>query len=205
MDFDDLEKSWAKQSVTGSAVAAPEVAAALERELKSARRRFTGMVVMATGLLLLGWTMATIAHQTGIKRLTVLETAGHVTGSLFYLGWLVLAVRAKRAVQREASTLGDSTCDSAAASLRVVDLQIATYRIAAWSLPLAVGAAMSFSLAKFYRGELHGLGAGVTIVFAVSLAGIAGAAMWRRYRTELKPRRQELQRILSELDRGGAA
>ena len=200
MNLDDLEKSWAAQSVTGPAVPAPEVAAGLERELKSARRRFTGMIVMAAGLLLLGWTMAAVAHLTGIKRLTLLETTAHVAGSAFYLGWLALAVRSKRAVQREAALLGGTTRDSTAASLRVVGLQIVNYRIAAWSLPLAVVVTAVLSWAKFNCGELHGWGAVAATVFVALLAGIAGVAMGRRYRHELKPRREELQRMLGEID-----
>lgn len=205
MNLDDLEKSWAAQSVTGPAVPAPAVAAGLERELKSARRRFTGMIVMAAGLLLLGWTMATVAHLTGIKRLTLLETTAQVAASAFYLGWLALAVRSKRAVQREAALLGGTTRDSAAASLRVVGLQIANYRIAAWSLPLAVVVTAVLSWAKFTRGELPGWGAVAATVFVALLAGIVGAAMGRRYRTELNPRREELQRMLGEIGEDGAA
>jgi hypothetical protein len=202
MNLEDLEKTWTTQAVTGPTVNATEVAARLERELHSAQRRFTGMIVMAAGLLLLGWTMATLAHLTGIKRLTLLETTAHVTGSAFYLGWLALAVRSKRAVQREAAMLGGTTRDSAAASLRVVGLQIANYRIAAWSLPLAVAVAALLALAKFNRGELRGWGAVAAAAFVALLAGIAGAAMGRRYRRELKPRREKLRRTLGELGGG---
>lgn len=200
MDLELLEREWVKQTVTGEAVTAQNVVAGFERELKAARRRFTGMIVMAAGLLLLSWAVAVGAHLTGIKRLTPLETAAHVAGSVFYLGWLALAVRSKRAVQRESTTLGGTTRDSATASLRVVGLQIANYRIAAWSLPGAVAVSALLSLAKFNRGELHGWGATAATGFVALLAAIVGAAMWHRYRTELKPRREELQRVIRELD-----
>lgn len=199
MNLDELEKNWSRQAVTGPTVLPREIATGFERELKAARRRFTGMIVMAVGLLLLGWTMATVAHVTGIKRLTALETTAHVVGSGFYLGWLGLAVRSKRAVQREVAAMGGTAGESAAASLRVVELQIGNYRIAAWSLPLAVVAASLLSLAKFSRGELHGWGAVASTGFVVVLASLVGVAMWWRYRRELKPRREELRRMLEAL------
>lgn len=203
MNLDELEKNWAAQSVTGPAVSAPAVAAGLERELQSARRRFTGMIVLAAGLLLLGWTMATVAHLTGIRRLTLLETTAQVAGSAFYLGWLALAVRSRRAVRREAALLGGATRTAATSALRVVDLQIANYRIAAWSLPLAIVVTAALSWAKCHRGELPGWGAVAATVFVALLAGLAGAAMGRRYHTELKPRREELQRMLGEMGEAG--
>jgi hypothetical protein len=200
MNLDDLEKTWGTQTVTGPAVRAGEVSVRLERELRSAQRRFTGMIVMAVGLLLVSWTVATVAHLAGIKRFTTLEAAAHAAGSVFYLGWLVLGLRSRRAVRREAAALGGTTRESAAASLRVIGLQIANYRIAVWSLPPAVAVIALLCLAKFHRGELHGLGTAVSIVFIALLAAIAGAAMWQRYRTELKPRREELERVLGEME-----
>lgn len=200
MNLDDLEKTWATQSVTGPAVPAQETSARFERELHGARRRFTGMIVMAAGLLVLSWAVATAAHLTGIKRFTPLETTAHLAGSFFYLGWLALAVRSKRAVEREAATLGGTTRASAAASLRVVALQIANYRIAAWSLPPAVGVMALLSLAKVHRGELHGWGAVAATAFVALLAAIAGAGMWHRHRTELKPRREALRQMLGEME-----
>lgn len=202
MNLDDLEKEWAKQTVAGPAIEAAGFSRRLEHELQSARRRFNGMIVMAVGLLVLSWAVASVAHVTGVKRFTVMELTAHAAGSGFYLGWLALAVRSKRALRREAGALGGTVRESAAASLRVVGLQIANYRIAARSLPLAVGVIVLLCLAKYHRGELHAWGALISAGFVALLAAIAGAAMRHRYRTELQPRKEKLERMLGEMERG---
>lgn len=202
MNLADLEKTWATQTVAGPVVKPAALAADFERELRSARRRFRGMVVLAVGLLVLSWSMAIGAHLTAIKRLSLLETSAHVAGSIFYLGWLVLAVRSARVVQREAGACGGPVREVAAAALRVVTLQVANYRIAAWSLPLAVVVSAMFSLAKFNRGELHGWGTLTSIGFTTLFFAIVGLGTWQRYRTELKPRREKLEQTLAEMDVG---
>lgn len=199
MNFDDLEKTWEAQAVAGPVVKAEEVAARLERELRGVRRRFAGMVVMAAGLLLLSWSVAGVAHLVGIKRLTPLETTAHVAGSLFYLGWLALAVRSARAVRHEAERKAGTIRDSAAVSLHAVGIQIANYRIAAWTLPLAFAVTAVLAFAKFAVGELPGRGVLAVVGFSFLLFAIAGVAMWHRYRTQLKPRREELKQMLEEV------
>ncbi len=200
MNFDALEKAWGQQAVGGAADAAM-VAEQLERDLYGARRRFRGAIALAAGLLALSWLVALGGHFSGIKSLTHLELAAHATGSAFYLLWLVLAVRSARAVQRERRHVGATTRDAAEASLRVIALQIGNYRIAAWSLPLAVAVAGVLSALKYQGGELHGAGAAASAAFVAVLAMIAGAALWHRHRTMLQPRREELRGLLREMER----
>lgn len=199
MNFDALKKAWGQQAV-GGAPDASAVAEQLERDLRSARRRFRGGIVLAAGLLALSWLVATGAHFTGIKLLTPLETTAHAAGSVFYLWWLGLAVRSARAVRREQQAGGGTTREAAESSLRVIALQIGNYRVAAWSLPAAVMTAAVLSFAKYRVGELHAVGAVATTTFIAVLAAIAGAALWHRYRTTLRPRREELRGLLREME-----
>jgi threonine/homoserine/homoserine lactone efflux protein len=201
MNFDALEKAWSQQTV-GGALDAAAVAEQLEHDLRSARRRFRGAIALAAGLLGLSWLVALGGHLSGIKSLTPLELAAHAVGSVFYLLWLVLAVRSARALQREQRAAGGTTRAATEASLRVIDLQVGNYRVAAWSLLLAVTAASSLSALKYRTGELHGVGAVATALFVALLAGIVGAALWHRYRTTLRPRREELRRRLHEMELG---
>lgn len=199
MNFDALEKAWGQQTVGGAPDAAA-VAEQLECDLRSARRRFRGAIALAAGLLVLSWLVALGGHLSGIKTLTPLETTAHAAGSAFYLLWLVLAVRSTRAVQREQQAAGGTTREATEASLRVIALQIGNYRVAAWSLPLAVVVAEILSGMKYRAGELHGIGAGATTLFVAVIAAIAGAALWRRYQTSLRPRRAELQQRLRAME-----
>lgn len=201
MNFDALEKAWGQQTV-GDAPDAAVVAEQLERDLRSARRRFRGAIALAAGLLALSWLVALGGHVSGIKALTPLELAAHAVGSAFYLLWLVLAVRSARAVRREQRAAGGTTREAAEASLRVIALQIENYRVAAWSLPLAVAVAGILSGMKYRAGELHGIGAVATTLFVALLVGVAGAALWHRHRTALRPRREELRRRLREMEQG---
>jgi hypothetical protein len=200
MNFEALEKTWDQQTV-GCAPDAAAVAAQLERDVRAAQRRFRGGVVLAAGLLTLSWLTAIGAHVSGIKSLTPLETAAHAAGSAFYLLWLVLAVRSARAVRREQQAAGGTTREATEASLRVIALQLRNYRVAAGSLPLAVAIAGVLSVLKYRAGELHGTGAVATTAFVAAIAAIAGAALWHRYRTSLRPRREELRGLLREMER----
>jgi hypothetical protein len=199
MDFDTLEKVWEKQTVIGAPASAEAMAARWQREIRSARRRFYGMIVMAGGLLILEWMLAIVAHVTGIRPFTALGLVAHVSGSVFYLGWLVLAIRSARAVQREIKTMSGTLRESLGASLRTVELQVSNYRVAAYALPLAVLVTALVSVAKFRSGVLPAVGAATATGFMVAFVAVVALALWRRYRAELNPRRQELKQMLSSL------
>jgi threonine/homoserine/homoserine lactone efflux protein len=195
MTLDELENVWEKQAVSGR----PPTATALlelQQEVAAARRRFQGMIVLAIGLFVLGWTVALVAHGLGIKRLTPIGLVAQIIASGFYLLWCGLAVQSKRATQHELDAMGQSTVESLKASLRTIDLQIRNYRIAMWALPGALVATTIISWAKYVSGDLPLLGVYANIIFVTVFAGIVGLAMIRRYRQELLRRKRQIEETL---------
>ena len=203
MKLDDLEHAWAQHAPGPGSPASPAVVTRLRREADAAARRFRGMMVMAALLLFLGWAVTLFAHLTGLKRFTLLQAATQLAGSAFYLTWWVIALRSKRAVARERELMGGTMRDSLGASLRTVRLQIQNYRIAGFVLPLAVLVTSALSFAKARAGELPPFGSLLSLLLLAALALIVGVAMWVRYRRELRPRRDELERELQAMDADG--
>jgi hypothetical protein len=200
MNFETLEKAWGKQTVTAAAVPVETVIVRLKGEVQSARRRFRGAMVMAVGLLLLGWAVTLAAHVTGIKTITALGFIAQVVGSALYVALLLRARYSDQVAREEIAQMGGTLRASIAATLRTVELQIQNARLAANAIPLVVAITAWLYLAKYFAGEFPDFGVVWGTAATAVLGLLIGAAIWHRYRTQLAPRRAELRETLRTLE-----
>lgn len=199
MDVNLLEKTWGEQIVAPPAVPVATVIARLEREVRSAQRRFRGAMVIAVTLLVLGWITTLAAHFTGFKAITPLTLVSQIVGSALYVALLVRARQSARAVRNEITHVGGTLRESVAATLRTVDLQIENARLAAVVIPLVVGISGWLFLARYLAGEIPGFSAALGSGGVALLGTMIGGAIWHRTRTVLVPRRRELTARLGTL------
>lgn len=200
MDLDTLENLWRRQTLAGATPAADALIAQMEREVTHARRRIRGGIVLAACVLALGWGLSVVGYLTGIKPPTAVGLVSEAVGFALYVAFFARAAQSLRAVREAEAALGGTLRESMAATLRIVELQIAHARLAAVAIPLVVAISAWLLGAKHFAGEMPGFGAWIGSAFTALLGGAIGGAMWHRYRTRLRPRRGELQAELRALD-----
>ncbi|TAK98616.1 MAG: hypothetical protein EPO07_11725 [Verrucomicrobia bacterium] len=201
MNFEVLENAWQKQTVTGGGEPADAVATRLKREVEIAQRRIRGGIALVTCVLLTGWTVAIVGHITAIKRFTPVGLIAEVVYFILVVAFLVRAFRSARVVRNEMAMMGGTLPESLGATLRTVELQIQNARIAGYAIPIVVGVCIWLFVAKYLAGELPGFGAVAGSVFMAFFGAVIGVIIWRRYRTQLAPRREELEEMMQALDR----
>jgi hypothetical protein len=204
MNFDELEKLWGRQTVSGGAVPAAALAAEMQHDIRVAQRRIRGGIVIVGTLFALDVALSLGAHVLAIKRVTPIGLAAEVTFFALYFLFLLRATRSARAVRQELAALGGTLRESAAATLRTVELQIENARLAAYAIPGVIAVFAGIAGAKYLAGELRLIGVEFGLALMMSLGLAIGAAIWHRWRTVLKPRRAELRELLRSLERDPA-
>lgn len=199
MNFDDLQKTWARQTVTGHPLAGA-LQPSLVNEIRQRGQAIRRLIAVGFFLFVVGLAVIVAAHFTGIKRLNVVTLTTFVLVAVFELGCLAVAVQAARAMHREAIALGETMTASLRIAARAVDRQIRNCRFFAWALLLGCSGDLLIAIVHYSTGNLPLRGLVATIV-AIAVFGTAIAATLRRYyREKLVPRRAELRRALAELD-----
>jgi hypothetical protein len=200
MNLEMLEKTWREQVVRGANEPAPAIAARLQREVAAARRRIRGGIVLAAGVLFLGWATAIAAHVLGIKTLTPLALAASGVQGLCFAAFIWRAFRSLQAVRREQEMMTGTLRESLTAASRTVEVQIENARIAAWAIPVFVAVNAWLCVTKYLAGELPDFGVIAGTALMVLLGAAIGAAAWHRYRTHLLPLREEVAGKLRALE-----
>jgi hypothetical protein len=199
MNFDELQKTWARQTITGERVNAREVRERLAHEVRQRGRAIRRIIGVAAFLFVTGWAVGIAAHFTGIQRFNRVTLTTFVIASLFDLAFLALGVRAMRRMQREAIGMGETLADSLRVSLRAVELQMRDCALLGYGLGLALVLDVGMTLVRYFTGNLPRVGAIAGVVLTTGLVAAIGVTLRRYYRGKLVPRREELTREVADL------
>jgi hypothetical protein len=199
MNFDDLEKTWAQQTVAGSPVPVAELRKQLVREVRQRSGRMRRIIGVATFAFVTGWAVALVAHVTGIRPFNAVTLTGFVVVSLFDLTCLAVAWRSLRAMQREALGMGESLVESLSVSLRTVDWQIRDCIRLGYAVIVALIGSVTLAVVHHATGNLPLRGVIAEVALSSITAAAIGATVRRYYRHQLLPRREELRQQLSQL------
>lgn len=201
MNFNDLENSWGHQIVIRDD---RPIAAALSRrldsEIRHERRRVLGGIAVVAFALLVGWMVTIGFHFAGIVPINRMSIVSLTLGSAIDLVFFVLAFRSAQRIQAEVQFMGGTLRESVGASLRTIESRIRDTVFVAYGLPTAALIGNLLLVAKYFTGDMRGLGVIVGSTASLLFAGAIVAAMWWRYRHHLLPRRDELRRLVASLE-----
>ena len=200
MNFNDLEKTWDRQTVTGDS---SPLAAALSRRLTSEvrheRRRVLGGIAVVTFALLVSWAVTIGFHFAGIAPINRMGVVSLTVGSLIDAAFFVLAIRSARRIQAEVRASGGNLLDSVNASLRTIESRMHDTILITYGLPaVALISSLRF-FARYLAGAMPRFGAVAGSLATFAFCGAVVAAMWWRYRRHLVPRRAELRQLAASL------
>jgi hypothetical protein len=200
MNFEELEKTWARQTVRGAPLPTPTLRDALVSEVQQRSRGIRRLMGVAAFAFATGWAVALVAHVTGIKPLNGVALLGFVVLSAFELTCFGAALHSLRRMQREALSMGETLADSLRSSLRAVDWQLQDCVRFGYAVGILLLSGIVLAIVKTTTGSLplHGLIAEIAVSLAAG-AGV-GATVRNHYRKKLVPRRDELRRELAELE-----
>ena len=200
MNFEELESTWSRQLVVGQRISAEMIQHVLVQEVRQRSRRIRRIMAVAAFVFVTGWATALVTHYTGIKPFTPLSLGYLAAGTCLDLVFFFLAFRTLHQNRDEQTRMGGSLLDAWRGSQRAVERQMRNCRLLVYGASLALLGSVTFLGWKYHTGELpfRGLGAGVAVdvAFAIGLA----ITLRRYYRGELKPRREELQQQIEELN-----
>jgi hypothetical protein len=205
MDINTLEEMWNQQALVGGAQPAEAAIARMNSEIRHAQRRVRGGIVLAAFVLALGWVLLLVAYLAGIKRLSAIDLVSEGIGFALYVAFFARAGQTLRAIRASETAMGGTLRDSTVAVLRTVEVQIENGRIAAVAMPAVIVVSAALFAAKYFAGTLPGAGAVIGSLITVSVGAAIGAAMWRRHRTHLAPRRTELQAELRAIEEASSS
>lgn len=200
MNFDQLEKTWSRQTVAGNRGFARALQQLLVAEVQQRRNSIRRVVGIGAFVLLVGWAVTLAAHFTGIRSLNAITLSVLVVGVIVDAAIAVPAYLSWRRVQREAAHLGETLLASMRHSLGVVEWQIRNCRLLSYGFPAACVVGVLSLVLEYCTHNLpaRGLVAGsaMTLVFTVAIV----ATVQRYQRRELLPRRDELREQLAALE-----
>jgi hypothetical protein len=199
MNFNELENTWAKQVPSGDVLLASALQHRLGSEVRHERRRVLGAIIAIGFALLIGWIVTLGAHLSGIRPFTSGKIISLAAGSLLDAAFFVVAIRSTRRIQKELHAMGESLVAAAHASLRTIESRRQDYTVAAYAFPVVVLLSTVLAFFRYQAGDLRGLAVVANGVGGLVLASILLFAMWRRYRTHLAPRREELRQLIASL------
>jgi hypothetical protein len=200
MNVEHLSVLWSRQTVIGIAPSSAHLMRQLAAENRRRESSLRRVVVLAATICILGWILVPFFHFTGIKPLNAVSLGTFGLTAAVEFGFLVWAWRALQGLRAEAAQMGATVRDSLQTSLRVIDRQIASARVALAAFPLALGVGVVAAFVRWRHGDLPPLG----FVLALAAAFLFAAAITitvRRYRRgDLLPRRTELLEQLRALE-----
>jgi hypothetical protein len=200
MNFEELEKTWAQQTVRAAPLPAPELRNALVSEVRQRSHGIRRIMSVAAFAFVTSWAVALGAHFTGIKPLTGVALLGFGVLSAFELTCFGAAFRSLRRMQREALSMGETLAESLRSSLRSVDWQMQDCIRFGYAMGIVLLSGVVLSIAKTMIGSLPPHGLIAEIAFSLAAGVGVGATIRNYYRKKLVPRRDELQRELAELE-----
>lgn len=199
MNFNDLEKTWDDQVITGNVLLTSALKHRLESEVHHERRRVIGAIVAVAFALAVGLAVTFVAHITAIKPLNPLGVVTLAIGLLIDLTFFLLAARSARRIQAEIQAMGSTLAESVHASLRTIDSRIRDYRIATYALPAGGAVSVAVYLIRYLLGDFPGFGVVWATIGIFALVGLIILGMWWRRKKHLVPRRDELVQLLASL------
>ncbi|HEX2854037.1 MAG TPA: hypothetical protein VHO24_12425 [Opitutaceae bacterium] len=199
MNFNDLEKTWDNQVVTGNRAITSALKHRLESEAHHERRRVVGSIVAVAFALTVGLVVTFVAHITAIKPLNPLGVATFVVGLIVDAAFFVLAARSARRIQVEIRAMGSTLAESIGASLRTIDSRIRDYRLATYALPAIPVVSTAVYFVRYLLGDFPGFGVVWSGIGMSVFVGVIILGMWRRCKNHLMPRRAELSELLTSL------
>jgi membrane protease YdiL (CAAX protease family) len=200
MNFNELEKAWGQQTVTGNRGIARALQQLLITEIQQRKNSIRRVVGIGAFVLVVGWAVTLAAHFTGIRPLNAVTLSVLIAGVIVDAAICVPAYLSWRRVQREAAHMGETLLASMRRSLGVVEWQIRNCTLLSYGLPAAGVVGVLSMVLEYFTHHLpaRGLVAGsaLTLVFTVALV----ATVQRYQRRELLPRRDELREQLAALE-----
>lgn len=202
MNFDELQKTWAKQSVAGTHLATAELPRRLEAEVRQRSRKILRVIGVAAFVFAVAWVTAIAAHVTGILRFTPVSFTAFLIVTGLDVVFLIGGVRAYRRMKHEAASMSATLREATRSSLRAVTWQMRDCVLFGYALALAVLTQAGVSVVRYGLGDARGGMALANVGFMAVVAFAVALRLRRYYRTELVPRRNELTRELAELEAG---
>lgn len=200
MNFNDLEKTWNEQVISGDALLASALKHRLDSEVHHERRRVIGSIVTVAFALAVGLVVTFVAHLTGIKPLNPLGMLTLAVGLVVDIVFFVLAGRSARRIQTEIKAMGGTLVESVNASLRTIDSRIRDYRLAFYAIPVGAAVTVAVFFARYLLGDFPGFGVVWSGIGIFAFAAVIMIGMWWRDKNHLRPRRDELRELLASLE-----
>lgn len=200
MNFDELQKQWSQQTVTGQQIEPQQLRTSLTEEIHQRSRSIRRLIGFGLTLAVIGWSVTLAAHFTGIKPLNTVTLTTFLCATVLDIVCLRLAFQAWRQTQADALSMGETVADSLRASLRSLETQMRNCRLFGYGLLIAFLVGLATTAIHYGTGNtpLRGLVASVTLTVAFSAA--IAATIRRYYQNNLQPRQAELLKTIAELN-----